>query len=35
MSELASVQAMVYGFVQGVFFRDFVDSLDLDDLGDN
>jgi len=25
MSELASVQAMVYGFVQGVFFRDFVD----------
>lgn len=23
MSDLASVQVMVYGFVQGVFFRDF------------
>lgn len=24
MTDLASVQAIVYGFVQGVFFRDFV-----------
>ena len=24
MTDLASVQAIIYGFVQGVFFRDFV-----------
>lgn len=24
MSDLASIQAIVYGYVQGVFFRDFV-----------
>lgn len=26
MKDLASIQAVVYGFVQGVFFRDFVSS---------
>ncbi|MDI6815120.1 MAG: acylphosphatase [Dehalococcoidales bacterium] len=32
MTDLASVQAIVYGYVQGVFFRDFV-SRRAEELG--